>query len=296
MRYDAYERLVAPARASNQPLLLLAGLVLMVLIFMALNLGYSIVHSALIGPEAWEVLSFELATGGTPRAVLINLFLFGFLIVALAAALRALHNRGLLSVIGPLPLAIHQFRRVGLAVLALFAVVSLLLPTDEAMQPTANLAPGTWIMLLPLAFLALLVQTGAEELVFRGYLQSQLAARFSNPAIWLLLPSLLFAILHYDPAMHGQNTWLVVGWAALFGLAAADLTARAGTLGPAIALHMINNLSAIVLVAPEGNFDGLALYTYPFSLDDTAAIWAWAPVDIMVLFCGWLIARLALRR
>ena len=295
MRYDAHERLVAPARASRQPLLLLGGVVLMGLIFLALNLGYSILHSALIGREAWEALSMELATGHTPRAVLINLFLFGFLIVALAAALHALHNRGLRSLIGPLPLALHQFRTTGLAVLALYVVVSLL-PAGDVMDPTANLGVGTWLMLLPLTLLALLIQTGAEELVFRGYLQSQLAARFSHPAVWLLGPSLLFAFLHYDPAIHGQNTWLVVTWAALFGLAAADLTARAGTLGPAIALHMINNLSAIALAAPEGNFDGLALYTYPFSLDDSAALSAWAPVDFMTLFCGWLAARLALRR
>jgi len=295
MRYDAHERLVAPARATAQPLLLLVGLVMMALIFVALNLGYSIVHSTLIGPEAWQDLSRELANGSTPRAVLINLFLFVLLIVALSAALRALHNRSLLSVIGPLPLAIRQFRQVGLAVLALYAVVNLL-PSGETMTPTANLAPGTWLMLLPLALLALLIQTGAEELVFRGYLQSQLAARFSHPLVWLLVPSILFALLHFDPSMHGDNTWLVIGWAALFGLAAADLTARAGTLGPAIALHLINNLSALVLVAPEGNFDGLALYTFPFALDDKAAIWAWVPVDTMMLFCSWLAARLALRR
>lgn len=295
MRYDAHERLVAPARATAQPLYLLVGLVMTALIFLALNLGYSIVHSTLIGPEAWAKLSRELANGSTPRAVLINLFLFALLIVALSAALRALHNRSLLSVIGPLPLAIRQFRQVGLAVLALYAVVSLL-PSGETMTPTSNLAPGTWLMLLPLALLALLIQTGAEELVFRGYLQSQLAARFPHPLVWLLVPSILFALLHFDPSMHGDNTWLVIGWAALFGLAAADLTARAGTLGPAIALHLINNLSALVLVAPEGNFDGLALYTFPFSLDDDAAIWAWAPVDTMMLFCSWLAARLALRR
>jgi membrane protease YdiL (CAAX protease family) len=295
MRYDAHEHLVAPARATAQPLLLMGGLVMTALIFVALNLGYSIVHRALIGPEAWETLSRELASGSTPRAVLINLFLFALLIVALSAALRALHNRSLLSVIGPLPLALRQFRRVGLAVLVLYAVVGLL-PSGEMMTPTANLAPGRWLMLLPLALLALLIQTGAEELVFRGYLQSQLAARFSNPLIWLLIPSALFALLHFDPSMHGDNTWLVIGWAGLFGLAAADLTARAGTLGPAIALHLINNLSALVLVAPEGNFDGLALYTFPFSLDDSAAIWAWAPVDTMMLFCSWLTARVALRR
>jgi membrane protease YdiL (CAAX protease family) len=269
--------------------------VLMGLIFLALNLGYSILHSALIGREAWETLSMELAEGNTPRAVLINLFLFAFLITALAAALHALHNRSLLSVIGPLPLAIHQFRTTGFAVLALYVVISLL-PAGDVMDPTPNLGFGTWLMLLPLTLLALLIQTGAEELVFRGYLQSQLAARFSHPAVWLLGPSLLFALLHYDPAVHDQNTWLVVTWAALFGLAAADLTARAGTLGPAIALHMINNLSAIAIAAPEGNFDGLALYTYPFSLDDSAALSAWAPVDFMTLFCSWLAARIALRR
>lgn len=295
MRYDAHERLVAPARATAQPLLLLVGLVMTALIFMALNLGYSVVHSALIGPEAWDRLTRELADGSTPRAVLINLFLFAMLIVALSATLRALHNRGLLSVIGPPALALRQFRQVGLAVLALYALLSLL-PTGEVLTPTANLAPGKWLMLLPLALLALLIQTGAEELVFRGYLQSQIAARFSHPVVWLLVPSAVFAALHFDPSMHGDNTWLVVGWAGLFGLAAADLTARAGTLGPAIALHLINNFSAIVLVAPEGNFDGLALYTYPFSLDDSSAIWAWAPVDIMTLFCSWLVARLALRR
>ncbi|MRU14996.1 CPBP family intramembrane metalloprotease [Roseovarius sp. A21] len=295
MRYDAHERLVAPARASSQPLLLLGGVVLMGLIFLALNLGYSILHSALIGRDAWETLAMELATGNTPRAVLINLFLFAFLIVALAAALHALHNRGLLSVIGPLPPALRQFRTTGLAVLTLYVVVSLL-PAGDVMDTSANLGFGTWLMLLPLTLLALLIQTGAEELVFRGYLQSQLAARFPHPTVWLLGPSLLFALLHYDPAIHGQNTWLVVTWAALFGLATADLTARAGTLGPAIALHMINNLSAIAIAAPEGNFDGLALYTYPFSLDDTAALSAWAPVDFMTLFCSWLAARVALRR
>ena len=295
MRYDAHERLVAPARATAQPLLLLVGLVMTALIFMALNLGYSVVHSTLIGPEAWETLALELADGSSPRAVLINLFLFAMLIVALSATLRALHNRGLLSVIGPPALAIQQFRQVGLAVLALYALIGLL-PAGETLAPTANLAPGKWLMLLPLALLALLIQTGAEELVFRGYLQSQLAARFSHPVVWLFVPSAIFASLHFDPSMHGDNTWLVVGWAGLFGLAAADLTARAGTLGPAIALHLINNLSAIVLVAPEGNFDGLALYTYPFSLDDSDAILAWAPVDILTLFCSWLVARLALRR
>jgi len=80
-----------------------------------------------------------------------------------------------------------------------------------------------------------------------------------------------------------------------FGIVAGDLTARFGTLGPATALHFINNFSAILIAAPDGMFDGLALYSYPFALDDTRAITAMMPVDLLVLFCGWLAIRLSLR-
>ena len=93
----------------------------------------------------------------------------------------------------------------------------------------------------------------------------------------------------------GDAAWLVVIWAMLFGLAAADLTARSGTLGPAIALHLVNNFSAIALVAPAGYFDGLALATYPFGPNDTAQLLKWMPMDLMILLCSYLAARLALR-
>ncbi len=55
---------------------------------------------------------------------------------------------------------------------------------------------------------ACLIQTGAEELVFRGYLQQQLAARFASPLIWMVLPALIFGAVHYDPATAGPNVWL----------------------------------------------------------------------------------------
>jgi len=110
------------------------------------------------------------------------------------------------------------------------------------------------------------------------------------------LTSVLFAALHYSPATQQDNAWLIVLWAGAFGVVAADLTARSGTLGPAIALHLVNNTLAIALMAPKGNFDGLALYSYPFSLQDSTVLMQWMPVEMMVLFCTWLVARLALRR
>jgi len=132
--------------------------------------------------------------------------------------------------------------------------------------------------------------------LFRGYLQQQLAARFSHPLIWMFLPSALFGLAHYGPDTYGANAWLVVIWAGIFGALAADLTARSGTLGPAIALHFATNVSALLLVAPQGEMSGLALFQYSFPAHDEAAIRALLPIDFAAMMVGWLAARLALRR
>lgn len=294
MRYAAHENLVAPARPTATPLRLIGGVVLLAALFMALALTWSILHRAILGPVAG--LSAEaLQRADTPAAVLVNLYLFGLLILALWATLRLVHRRGLGSLIGPLPLALRQFRRAVLALALLFAVLALV-PQPPRFTPIANLEFGRWALYLLPALAGLLLQVSAEEMVFRGYLQSQLAARFSHPVVWMGLPVIVFALLHHAPASFGGNNALVIVWAGVFGLAAADLTARAGSLGPAIALHLINNVAAILLVAPQGSFDGLALYAYPFAADDPQAVRAWLPVDLMTLLCSWLAVRLSLRR
>ncbi|WP_101068377.1 CPBP family intramembrane glutamic endopeptidase [Roseovarius salinarum] len=294
-RYAAFETLVAPARPSADPWRLLAGLGLTAVLFMALSFLYSGVLATVMGQGTWESMSGSLSKGTTPAAVLINLFIFGMLILAIWGALRVVHGRGLISVIGPPGVALRQFGRVCVALMAVYLLVGLL-PLPEDVAPVPNLDPRDWIALLPLGLAGLVVQTSAEEIAFRGYMQSQLAARFGHPAVWIVVPSVAFALLHYAPGQMGDSTWAVVIWAALFGVAAADLTARSGTLGPAIAMHLINNTSAILFTAPQGNFDGLALYTYPFSLESAAAMAVWLPLDVMALFCSWLAARLALRR
>jgi membrane protease YdiL (CAAX protease family) len=110
-----------------------------------------------------------------------------------------------------------------------------------------------------------LIQTGAEEVLFRGYLQQQLAARFSSPMIWMVLPSALFAALHYQPEVMGDNTWLMMGAVFVFALLAADLTAVTGTIGAAWAMHFVNNALAILVMATDGPLSGLALYIAPIS-------------------------------
>ena len=290
MRYDAHDRLVAPARPSSQPLRLLAGAVLVVAIFVPMDFFYAGLMQGYPGQGG----AAPPGVGRTPLAVFLLLFQFAFLVLALGLVLRLVHRRGLASLIGPPGLATTQFLRCARYLLPLYlAFVILPMPPDYRLG--TNLAPGLWLSWLPLGLAGVLVQIGAEELVFRGYLQSQLAARFRHPAVWIGLPSALFGLTHFDPAFAAGNAWVLALWAAIFGAAAADLTARAGTLGPALALHFVNNIFAILVAAPAGELDGLALYTFPLDVGADGLAWYVLPVETAITFCAWLAARLALR-
>ena len=76
----------------------------------------------------------------------------------------------------------------------------------------------------------------------------------------------------------------------------ADLTARAGTLGPAIAVHVVNNMLALLFFAPADDMNGLALFVLPFGLSDEAAVQDWLLIDLAFMLVCWLAARLVLRR
>lgn len=294
MSYEPHQALIAPARASSSLARLVGGMVLLVAMFIFISVVVTMLVGALSPAEDWVDWAGEIYDGTTPYSVLFNLYSFLFLALALTMSLRLVHKRSLMSVMGPLRTAFGQFWRVLRLLLVLYAV-TLLLPYPEEFTPSLHLAPGLWLLYLPLTLSALLVQTGTEELVFRGYLQSQLAARFRSPLLWIGLPSLLFGLLHYNPGVDPAAAWIIIVWAVMFGLVTADITARAGTLGPAIALHMANNTLAIALAAPAGNFDGLALYTVPISMSDTDLLLAWMPVEMLMMLCSWLVARLALR-
>ena len=154
----------------------------------------------------------------------------------------------------------------------------------------------TWALLLPLSLIAVLVQVSSEEILFRGYIQQALAARFSSPLVWMILPAALFAMGHYLPEEAGANAVPIALWAGAFSVLMADLTARAGTLGPAIAVHLVNNIVALLFISLPDSLSGLSLYTLPYAMSDTGQLRAWLAVDFAVIVICWLGARLAIRR
>lgn len=233
--------------------------------------------------------------GRTVADMVILMTGFGAMTVALKLVLRLLHKRSLATLIGPRSEAWRQTWAVGKMCLLLTGVF-FLIPLPGSGDLVQAMSLSRWIVLLPLSLVLLVIQCSAEELVFRGYLQSQLAADGMPPLVWIGVPSLLFGMLHYAPDIYGETAVWVAVWATVFGVMMADITARAGTLAPAIVIHVINNFMAMSVTGFENDLGGLALYHLPYAPNDAEVMRALLPLELLSMLCVWLIARIALRR
>jgi len=293
--YAAHEALTAPARGTAQIWRLVMGVILIAGSVLIASQFINQTLLTFLGPERYDALVGS-GQGAGQASVLFLLFTFGLLTLGVIVALRVAHNRGFPALLGEKRLFLQQFWSVLTMLVLINAAILVLPPWSMDAEVTSNVNFGVWLFVLPFALLAILVQVSAEEILFRGYLQQQMAARFRSPLIWLLVPSVLFGWGHYAPQMAGENAVLLAVWSGLFGLAMADVTARAGTLAPAIAIHLVHNAVAILFVSAQDELSGLALYTVDIDLKDRDAVASLFPVEFMNILISWLAARLALRR
>jgi len=294
MMTPQFDRYITPARQHPQIWRLVLGMVIIVAVYL---IGIATIFATIrLASSAQRAL--ELATKITEATTPVGMFLLfaSFLgaTIGVFIATRLLHKRSIASLFGPRVKTLRDFTLAAASVMAINALLLALI--SFWLVPVANLNFTLWVTLVPLTIVGILIQTATEELVFRGYLQQQLAARFRSPLIWMLLPSLIFGALHYSPATTGQNTWLIVAAATLFALAAADLTRLTGNLGAAWGFHFANNLWAIALLAVDGNLTGLALYVTPYSATDTTILPTLIMADMAVLLVLWLTLRRLMTR
>lgn len=290
MAYPNHARFVAPARAYPQVWRLLVGLLLALVVYVLVVLMLFTMAWALSGAEgdglAWAQRQLN---PNDPNALLLLLSTFTGMALGAMTAARVMHRRPAATLFGPAARTLRDF------VIAASVVAGILggsvLIWSIVYDGVPGLAWGTWLSLLPLALLGLLIQTGAEEVLFRGYLQQQLAARFASPLIWLILPALVFGLVHYDPASAGSSVWIVVAAAATFGLIAGDLTAQTGSIGAAWGFHFANNTLAVLIIATEGSLTGLALYTTPYAISDTDTLWGLVLFDLAMMLAAWIVIR-----
>lgn len=293
MRTPEFQAYIAPARLYPEIWRLILGVLL--ILFVYFGFVGLVFWAGFAYATPFKFLSWANAVLTVQGAVPTLIMLFTFVGMALGPiiAAPACHMRGPGSLFGPLSITMRGFFTAIIVVLLVYAITAA--ASVYFMPPLANLALNQWLMYLPYAVALILIQSSAEELLFRGYLQQQLAARFNSRIIWMVIPSALFAALHWDGAM--ENTaWLVIGVTFIFALMAADLTEKTGSLGAAIGLHFANNVFAILIISVQDTITGLALFVTPFDKTDTSAITLALGLNLIALFVVWRILRNLLQR
>ncbi|WP_375174390.1 CPBP family intramembrane glutamic endopeptidase [Pseudooceanicola sp.] len=297
--YHPHEAHVAPARGSAALLHTIVG-------FCAIEFLYGLARDALdfAAFNLMPVAVGELLDRVSAAALLYDLFAFLLLAAVVVLVVRLVHRRGLASLLGDRRRLWRDGLRGTLGGVALFAALEFVMPWwDHGAATRQSLA--TWAQILPWALLALLVQTTAEEIFYRGYLQQQIAARFASPLVWMTVPNMAFAAVHWFNGEAFADSVQYVLWAFAFGLAASDLTARTGSLGAAIGFHLANNIFAFLIVGEAERMDsGLALFLLPSLPEGLLDVPAPpGPIlslafgsDLLILALAWLAVRVAIRR
>ncbi|MFQ5567011.1 MAG: lysostaphin resistance A-like protein, partial [Paracoccaceae bacterium] len=154
----------------------------------------------------------------------------------------------------------------GLVLAAGFWVITMVVGLAIVGIPArTDLALDAWAMAFAPLAIMVFFQASAEELIFRGYILQQLAARWRSPLIWAALPAFLFGLAHYSSGSELGIGWHYVAVTLLFGLAAAALVWRTGSLAAAMGLHTGMNLFSLSGVGLEGVIEGTQLFLYDAS-------------------------------
>ena len=293
MRQPEFQAMVQPARLYPQIWRLLLGLLLMIFIYLGFFAMMAVVAYPVVGPLDYFGFMQNLQKPTEPGPTLFVLISFIGMFLAPLIAAPACHLRPAGTLFGPRGDTLRGFGMTVLVLLPIYAAIGA--AGWWLTTPEQNMPLGHWLRLLPLAVPLVLIQVTAEELIFRGYLPQQLAARFAARWVWMGLPSAVFAALHYNPEA-GNSVWIILLVTFAFALIAMDLTERSGSLGAAIGLHFMNNLSALLFLSVKGTITGLALFVTPFQIDETGAFSGAILIDLLVLFLIWRLLRVAVIR
>lgn len=217
----------------------------------AFSVMFGMAESRLSYVQTLTVLFVALAT------------LWGFSI-GVWAALKLLHKRQLDTLVAwNRRFSLSQFG-IGCAIAAGYLAVSLAWSVASGNAPRrSELEISTWLLALGPIALVIFLQAASEELIFRGYLPQQLAARFGSPLVWGLLPSVGFGLMHAANSP-GNETYAIyyVVIASIMGMVMLAMVWRTGSLAAAIGFHLVNNVGALVLAGPDNGPSSLALFVW----------------------------------
>lgn len=290
LRTQAFENFVAPAVPSAAFWRLFLGMIIIGVIYFLGVIGTGML--AVAGdPDNPERAVMALVEGNTRFSLGLILFSFTGAIVGIVIATLLVHRRNPMTLFGPFGPMLKHF----LIALAVFCVLQAMIYGAWAYfyDGTVQRSFASVLAFLPIAAVLVLIQTGAEELLFRGYLMQQLGARFRIPIIWFLLPPVAFGLLHYNPDMMGDLTWVAIIAITLTGILWTDLTRVTGNIGAAWGWHFANNFMLMNFLGNAGELNGFVWMTTPYAVKELPP--TLVLMDMAIAVATWAILRRLLR-
>lgn len=184
---------------------------------------------------------------------LLSCFIIPFVLIPLIA--HWIHKRPWWSVAMPklrfekwnLFMGFFVFTVIGLIVTLLFGQLGILKLHFVGMD---------WGAYLPLLFvggIGIFIQSGSEELLFRGYL-TQFTRRISkHPFVYIIIPAFLFAYPHIGNISEmGGNIWAIAPY-LIMGILFGWTAYKTGSLWMSLGIHWSNNLTGMVLIGVKGD-------------------------------------------
>jgi uncharacterized protein len=201
-----------------------------------------------------DVLQDSVATGIDMNYILISLFgIFVLAFLGLWFGLKKFHHKTLTSVIT----GYEKFRtkRFWFAFAIWSLIVLLTVAIEYAMNPgefELVFQPQGFIIGLILMLLFMPIQTGFEEIFFRGYLVQGLSQVFKNGIVPVLITSLLFGAAHMDNPEVDKYGWqMMLPYYSGFGLFLGALALLDEGLELSFGIHLANNLISSLLVTSK---------------------------------------------
>lgn len=290
-RTSKFEQFIAPAKEGAAFWRLLLGLVVLAVVYFVIVVatGFAAVAVDQTGDPAQAMLA--LTSGNTRTSMTLILLSFAGAVLGVCIATILVHRRSPLTLFGPGRAMLRDF---GIAV-GVFFVLQMIMYAGWAFffDGIPQRSFGSVLAFLPIAAVLILIQTGAEELLFRGYLMQQLAVRFQSPIVWFVIPPIAFGLLHYNPQMMGDLTWVVVIIISITGILWTDLTRVTGNIGAAWGWHFANNFMLMNFLGNSGELNGYVWMTTGYKISELPP--ALFLVDVGIAIMTWAILRRILR-
>jgi membrane protease YdiL (CAAX protease family) len=214
---------------------------------------------------------------------LLELMMFVVAFLGFYAGIRLIHRKTLTSVLTGY--AKFRYRRFWFAFLVWGTLIVVGVLCDYILNPEEYILhfnlPGFLVSVIIMVIL-MPVQTGLEEVLFRGYFVQGLSQIFKNGVVPLLLTSLLFAFAHMTNPEVQQFGWeIMITYYACVALFMGGITLLDEGLELAFGIHFANNMISSMLVsAPHSVIKTYSVFEVT-SEDPHAEIVVWCVMAII---------------